>query len=1447
MGASIPLVFKLLLFFKNHLRWFALLIVAFLILMTQALNAQINSVATGSYNWSNPAAWVGGVVPAAGQSVTIAAGCSIIVDLNTPIVANVTVNGYLETRTTSPNTLSFNGNMTVAGYLRNNGGILLTSSTLKNFTLSGTGTYYHNPTNLTNADESIFEKSYEYFSNTSNLIIKRWFDPNTPLGGPTRVQQPTASSSAWGYFGNVTMDNNDPVIWEQNNQFMDDWDFPRIRGTLTVSAGIVRMDDGTDMSDFMEFNDIIINMTGSIIFSSGPSRPFVLQTKNFTDISSSANPTVIMDNIFNITVWNAVGSVTLGHNFYGIVGSGVNPGGSLTIGISANLSISGGAVQFVSMASAPLTLNVNGTTSIGNATKVRFVDGNMGNMTINTNNLTISGCPDIVFMGGNGLVPAATGIPSINVTQDFIVNGSPSNTVLLDASYVATGFNSQKLRVNIGRHFELSSTNSNFTAARHRGALTFYVNNNFTHTAGRFIGQIDTSNAAIDSMYVGGNFLMNAPNAADYLRMNYGSGNTFFRCIGNYTIQQSSTTVGNGFVGIYGGSGNMSFVVNNIYTLGTAGTPGRFQGIYNYRNSIVTGNLTFTVSTNFNMLNAGSFFRGIDNRKTDNTGTVTFNIGSLIYSGGNFSGYYSSHTGGGAANFTMAGLLQITFISAATDTFTFIGLTSVGAAVSNLKLNVVVSGNFNITGPSGLFVSSLANGRETFSVTGEMNISGGKNSFDSYPLSNLTNAHPVILNIGSNMACNGGSTYLSANNDSLVATVGGNLSITLGELVVQGAEASPATMDIAGGFSQTGGLFYLHKNTSNSANEIIDVTVNSDNNGTGDFSHTGGTITMTNNASSPGGKFLYINSPNITYGGTGIITSSAAGIHIAILYGRAGLANFSRTSINHSIQPVNQNVLNGCTLSVNTGNLQIASNSATDYNKLKVMSGSVLDLNTNQVFSNNTLAYSGITVEGNGRIATARTQGFYDGTVNAALNSTGNLNFRLFTNSIVEYNGDNNQLITGINVGLATTPSHKYSQLDINFNGTPNTEFVYPTNLPTDGSVFVRHKLILTNGELNLDNDHNPVSGGRSIIIERDSITAITRTNGYIRSETYDSSACVVWTINSRTGPHTIPFGYNSTNYIPFTFDLGSGNADTLFVSTYHTGTNNLPFPPPVTHLRDLSGVDNSANTVDRFWYIRSTGTSNDANLTFTATASEVGSIANPRAQAWIPIAPVAWQYPWQGTQSTLSNGTYVLGANYYPNNWWTLAGLSTPLPVSMLDFTASCKGENTLLKWSTASEANNDYFAVLKSPDGLNYDQIAIVNGAGTTAQIIHYEFRDPSVNTNHAYYKLIQTDYDGKQTEYGPVVSQPCEIASDLNVTVIHTNPDELSVIIKTPDAGKFVVTLYATDGKFLYQKKAVLESGMNIVTLPVAGLATGVYFVNVQSATAVTTTKVPVGFTR
>jgi hypothetical protein len=333
------------------------------------------------------------------------------------------------------------------------------------------------------------------------------------------------------------------------------------------------------------------------------------------------------------------------------------------------------------------------------------------------------------------------------------------------------------------------------------------------------------------------------------------------------------------------------------------------------------------------------------------------------------------------------------------------------------------------------------------------------------------------------------------------------------------------------------------------------------------------------------------------------------------------------------------------------------------------------------------------------------------------------------------------------------------------------------------------------------------------------------------------------------TGQRIIPFGKNATSYIPFTYELTSGTADTLIVSTYGTpAVDNLPYPPSVPNVNGITGSNNSANTVDRFWYIQTTNPAVNANFRFTVTPGELGTIVDPRAQAWMyNAAPTGWSFPIPGTQSTITNGTLAQNINNFQLHWWTLSGVSTPLPVSLVDFSSSCENEYSELNWSTSSELNNEHFTVMRSKDGISYNEIGKVQGSGTTSIAMSYSFRDPVKNGSLSYYKLVQIDYDGKQTEYGPVVSPACVRTMNLQVTALESNPGELSVIIKNPEAGKFNLILTSADGKHIVSKVSELESGMNLVNIPVHGIATGVYFISIQSNTGAATLKVPLGFSK
>jgi hypothetical protein len=438
-----------------------------------------------------------------------------------------------------------------------------------------------------------------------------------------------------------------------------------------------------------------------------------------------------------------------------------------------------------------------------------------------------------------------------------------------------------------------------------------------------------------------------------------------------------------------------------------------------------------------------------------------------------------------------------------------------------------------------------------------------------------------------------------------------------------------------------------------------------------------------------------------------------------------------------------------------------------------------------------------------------------------------------------------------MNVGLATLGAiHKYYDLDINMGGAA---YAYPTNLPNVNSVYVRHNLNLLAGELNLDSDHVTANGGRNIIIEDSTTAAITQAAGFIRSETEDGSGKVRWNIGRALGAHIFPFGYTAAvaDRIPFTFAIPSGDADTVSISTYHSNGWNLPYPPTVTHVNNNSGANNAMNTVDRFWYISLTGSTNNANMTFTVlnAASSVNETNNNgltapittlRAQRWIP-AMISWELAYQGSQSNpQANSALVTGATLFPN-WWTLSGNNSPLPVELLSFSGNCEGKNTKLKWVTASEINNDHFNIERSVDGVNYEVIGKVQGQGNSTITNTYTYSDEYSLSDMTYYRLQQIDFDGSSETFGPVVVRNCQSQSVLDFVVTGQESGNTNLLIESPYSGKFNLTVLNTQGQVIINTEVTISEGSNLVPLQTDMLSTGIYHVRLQGESEMVIKKV------
>jgi hypothetical protein len=1421
---------------KKCLNYFIASLFLCLIISERSLAA--NKTFTGGTTWS-AGTWTGGI-PVNGDAVIIAANCTV--DISTAIIVGLTVNSgiTLTIANSAIADLSLNGPITVytGGKIDNQGYFNLQGAVATNlFQLIGTATYIHNPRV---AEEQIFINSTEDFAATSTLVIMKWFDEAIPLGSPSRI---SSSNLPNPNFGNVIL-NVPGVIWDQDGYFsIGSATFNRIKGDLTIIDTKVIFDDGTGLTNNLKLQNVTLKGNAIAVFQTGSSRLLNLTTNNFTDSSTLATDTsYIKYNSFGSLIWTVNGNLILAHNFTCIQGTMSEPT-SAVITVNGNATFCNNSntpnpteINFIKQCASPLTLTVTGTTTIqsaapGSLSKFRMIDGNNGALIFSTNNLNISGGINNSFIGtGDPSIPQATGSATVTVTNDFQVTGT-SSTDIMNADLSVS-----KTSVNVGHDFIMNSATASLRIANSSGAATFKTVHDFTigssGLGGNFTGQVSAISTGIDTLSVGGNFLFNSATAANYMRANQGKGPTVLSCTGDFRVQNSGVAVGQGVYGVYGDktqTGNLTMTVNGQYRQDA----GRFNGIFDG-----LGNITFTSITQPFLINGGDF-RGIYTPDTIGAGNATFSLQSMSFNGGTWMMHYGINITAATATLTMASHCAVNF-AAATDKFMILGLPFIAPTNNTLLLSCTIGGNLSINGANGTFVSSNSGGDETINISQNFDIGAGINSFNITQNSGFTFGHSVAFNLTGNLTISGGTTFLSAEYGTLTASVIGNMTVTGGTFTMKGSGGfSPHSFNVNGNYVQSGGTVYLHNNTLTSTNIAVTVTFNSD------FTQSGGTIYFDSNsnpASAP--HVINILGANYNLSGNGSITSAAPGtgqVMGKINFSRAGTTNYSHSGT-HDVQQVKQYVNTGTTLVVVGGGLQVASHlnnyTVLGFNDIfSVQFGGTLDLKTSQIFSNASAANSIVEIRGNARLRLQNINGLYDNTNSAAISNVGNMNYNLSAGSIVEYYGIANQTVTGIGLGIATLPQHKYFILDINLSAG----YAHVSNLID--SVFVRSVLNMRSGELSLDYDHvSSNGGGKTVTIENPLTTAITALPGsFIRSETEDGSAKIKWKINTLAGAHIVPFGLDAAlpgnNSLPVTYNNPAGTTGDVTFATYHTGNNNLPFPPTVSHLNDLGGTNNWQQTVDRFWNITVSGATPPApTLIFTCTPTEKTGLipagTNLIAQKWMfPV--LSWSYPIPGTlQTSLTAYSTQVTASAIQTGWWTLSSISSPLPVEFLDFSARCAGKDLKLNWKTASETNNDYFTIEKSSDGKAFEPFKTIKGAGNSSSYNNYEVTDQNPLKGVNYYRLSQTDYNGHSEIFNTISSGSC-VSEDGELKLVVALDDEsgTTLMITAPSREDFVIDVFDASGKRVLTQKNSVQEGFNNLDLFTKNLSSGIYIVKLS----------------
>ena len=726
------------------------------------------------------------------------------------------------------------------------------------------------------------------------------------------------------------------------------------------------------------------------------------------------------------------------------------------------------------------------------------ISGNLGNLTINgvsgawqmRNSLqscrvfgTLTLTSSYIILDNTGAISNTTlgdiVLTNANAYVDFFVGSHPGiftvntgnitiNDGELDCFYL-TGTGS--CIFNLNGTLNISNRGMVLGSYMHNGTTTINISGNVTLTNSYLYGTFDGSgNSTIN---IGGNLttLKSGSSYSEVYGIKDGNGNFALNITGNFNNQGYCDLIWNsGLTGV--GNGNCSMTVGGTYT------------------------------------QSDGDFRGIWNATTTNSGSCTISLGEFNFTGGIFMVTYSCASSSVAHSLLVTGNTTIAFGST-TNIFRGNGMSTLSGTSNGSSCSLSFNGTINISGSSAEFTPNAGYGAETINFGSTVAISSGIITFGY-------TTHNVSITSTGSFTISGGTINLSRDVGTSTINFLSDLNISGGTTYLKN-NTGKTTGQVNGNFTLSNGTLMLYANGSTNNTDSTNLSINSD------FSHSGGILQFSNHSSNTGTINLFVNGSNYNLSGNGSMTSAGAGTSNTfgtILFGNTTNTKYNRTSTNHILQQVKYRVKeNGKVIAI-AGPIQLASHATASLDFLNVEANGTFNSGAIPIVSNGLASNCGININSGGTLEVTNPNGIYDGTDNAAIGATGNMNYSLDANSTVIYRGIDNQKISGYGNGLATSSQHQYGNLTIDFAGTPDAEYVY-----LERNTAIRGALRVENGELKLN----------SFTLTAESASGSG--NGYVKSEH-----------NAAVNLSKLKIGYTPSNQ-SLVFPFGKSSSEIIYLN----------------------------------------------------------------------------------------------------------------------------------------------------------------------------------------------------------------------------------------------------------------------------------------------------------
>jgi hypothetical protein len=306
----------------------------------------------------------------------------------------------------------------------------------------------------------------------------------------------------------------------------------------------------------------------------------------------------------------------------------------------------------------------------------------------------------------------------------------------------------------------------------------------------------------------------------------------------------------------------------------------------------------------------------------------------------------------------------------------------------------------------------------------------------------------------------------------------------------------------------------------------------------------------------------------------------------------------------------------------------------------------------------------------------------------------------------------------------------------------------------------------------------------------------------------------------------------------------GQSGAGNIIISDFNPITTDQSFVMigndghPLTETTfDMPAAAAGSERLSRNWWVQNTNSVGPVNLSFDFTGLTVtGSIGttsdfrlmvNDAGDPTFSMGNTEYYTP-----SSFSTNVANFTAVNLPNgNVFAImsSAVGVPLPVDFISFTAQSSGGNVDLNWVVGDNQQASSYEVDRSSDGVNFTKIAVLpNNADQT----NYSFVDANAGAGTHYYRVLETDQDGKSI-YSKVVSATIG-GGDFSVAVLN-NPavgkTDAQLQINAVSSGVAYIELWSLGGARISLQQEAIGTGTTTISIPMSNLAPGSYVVKVM----------------